>query len=85
MPDISMCRNMTCPSRMGCYRFRAIPNDPRQAWMSFAPEKGEDKCKSFDRVKLGDRVTEIDCEGVTRTGSGCSKNNNCTYPVCNPK
>ena len=27
MPDISMCMNHTCPHRMECYRYRAVPSE----------------------------------------------------------
>jgi hypothetical protein len=46
MPDISMCDNNDCPSRLGCYRFMAEPNPYRQAYMEFKfDERG--KCDHF--------------------------------------
>lgn len=27
MPDISMCKDFTCPLRKKCYRYTAIPNE----------------------------------------------------------
>ena len=35
MPDISMCRNETCPLKKSCYRYMAKPNEFRQAYSSF--------------------------------------------------
>jgi len=43
MPDISMCRNKTCPRRDKCYRYRAIPNEAWQSYSSY-PSEG---CTSF--------------------------------------
>lgn len=43
MPDISMCRNLDCPIRDLCYRYRAIP-DYYQAVADF----------KFDKVYLCD-------------------------------
>ena len=37
MPDISMCMNHTCPHRMECYRYRAVPSEYRQAYALFSP------------------------------------------------
>jgi len=47
MPDITMCRNKSCPSRLKCYRFVAVPNDRRQSYAGFKPEDGENKCEHF--------------------------------------
>lgn len=35
MPDISMCKNKTCPLRNTCYRFIAEPNPHRQVYAEF--------------------------------------------------
>lgn len=35
MPDISMCKNETCPLRKTCYRFMAKPSPWRQAYGEF--------------------------------------------------
>lgn len=32
MPDIAMCGDRTCPERMKCYRYRAIPTPHRQSY-----------------------------------------------------
>jgi hypothetical protein len=50
MPDISMCQNTTCPSRMKCYRYRAKPNGDRQSWAAFAPADGDPICNAFMEV-----------------------------------
>ena len=34
-PDISMCKNKTCPLRMTCYRFTAKPDPWQQAYGEF--------------------------------------------------
>lgn len=47
MPDISMCKNETCPSRFKCYRYQATPSKYLQCYASFAPKDGEDKCDYF--------------------------------------
>lgn len=35
MPDISLCRNTTCPLREKCYRATAIPNEYGQSYTIF--------------------------------------------------
>lgn len=47
MPDISMCQNKDCPSRLKCYRYMAMPNEYRQAYMTFAPRGGAAQCEDF--------------------------------------
>lgn len=47
MPDISMCKNNTCPSRKSCYRHTATPNPNRQTYNLFEVEKGKDKCPYY--------------------------------------
>lgn len=42
MPDISMCANKDCTLRMGCYRYRAVPNPYRQSFGGFS-----EPCKHF--------------------------------------
>lgn len=50
MPDIAMCANKTCASRMQCFRYRAIPNGDRQSWASFNPPAGADRCDRFKPI-----------------------------------
>lgn len=56
MPDISMCFNEDCPSNVLCYRYMAIPNEWRQAYMAYQVEDGEEKCNSFLEIYLDDQV-----------------------------
>jgi len=37
MPDISMCSGIGCKLRFGCYRFKAIPNEPYQSYFPELP------------------------------------------------
>jgi hypothetical protein len=79
MPDISLCRNVMCPSKDYCHRYTATPSEFRQSYGGFGPEDGEDKCDMFwpnskdsTRCKLG---------GVKRDGEMCNLDY-CTYPKC---
>lgn len=45
MPDISMCKNKKCTQRLMCYRYMAMPNPYRQAYMDF--EQEGNICASF--------------------------------------
>ncbi len=56
MPDISCCRNRTCPSRHECYRFRAVPSQ-RQSMACFVPVLGQDRCDFFVKIVPGDRLS----------------------------
>jgi hypothetical protein len=47
MPDISMCQNEDCPSKLKCYRFMARPNAHWQAYSVFVVPKRKVKCDSF--------------------------------------
>jgi hypothetical protein len=47
MPDISMCMNKECKSKNQCFRYRALPNEHRQAYMEFKPAEGHNSCESF--------------------------------------
>lgn len=46
MPDISMCNNYKCPSRLTCYRFLAEPSSV-QTYALFEVKEGEDRCSSY--------------------------------------
>jgi hypothetical protein len=61
MPDISMCANKACPSRMSCYRYRAKPSGDRQSWIFYTPEAGRDRCDRFAVIYApeGDHLTPI--------------------------
>ena len=57
MPDIAMCQNNQCPSFKKCYRAQVTPNPYRQAYMSFKPENGKNKCDRY--VSWYDTVNRI--------------------------
>lgn len=59
MPDISMCCNKTCPMRMSCYRFRAIPSRI-QGFCEF--QNDGDKCDYFMQIAPTDRVRPLEEE-----------------------
>jgi hypothetical protein len=46
MPDISMCKNDCCSLSEQCYRFRAIPDEFRQAFADFHPND-DGQCDFF--------------------------------------
>ena len=48
MPDFSMCLDQECPSRVHCYRYRAKPNEYRQAYATYKHE-GE-RCWAYTSV-----------------------------------
>jgi len=50
MPDIAMCKNLSCPSFGECYRAQAVPSEHRQAYMFYAPNS-TGKCDDFIRNK----------------------------------
>lgn len=46
MADYTLCNDRQCPSREGCFRFKA----PRSTWQSvadFGRKKGEEACADF--------------------------------------
>jgi len=47
MPDIAMCQNEECPSRMKCYRYTAVPDEFRQGYCAFFVKKLRKKCDDF--------------------------------------
>lgn len=47
MPDISMCMNEACKSKLDCYRYTATPTDGMQAYSGFKVEEGDARCGSF--------------------------------------
>lgn len=51
MSDITMCRNISCPSRNTCYRFTKTPSE-RQYYSNFKPEyPGKNKCEFYWKDK----------------------------------
>lgn len=55
MPDISMCRNRRCKLRIKCYRYRAIPDKHRQAYMAF-----QNPCADFWPIPAIRSMSEIE-------------------------
>lgn len=58
MPDISMCMNERCPSKLKCYRFMATKSD-FQSYMAYKVPAGEDRCGSFRRISPSKRAPRI--------------------------
>lgn len=50
MPDISMCSNKNCKSRLECYRYRAYPSKFMQSYIVVEGETDKDKCRYFWRL-----------------------------------
>jgi len=46
MPDITMCKDDTCPLRWKCYRYMAIPSG-RQSYFTESPREVA-RCEYFD-------------------------------------
>lgn len=46
MPDISMCLDGECPSRLTCWRFMATP-DCWQSYAAFERPDGTDRCYAY--------------------------------------
>ena len=73
MPDISMCRNVSCPLKEKCYRYMALPG----IWQSYATFKYDDGCDRFWPIRKGDLLrryitpeeTPVVPEEETRTDS----------------
>ena len=79
MPDISMCANALCPSKIYCYRFTAKPSEFRQTYAGFIVKEGEDKCDDF--YPNGKESEKCKLNGVKREGEICNLDY-CTYPKC---
>ena len=58
MPDISMCQNQDCKLKETCYRFKAVPNEHRQSYSDFKPDK-DGNCKYYWEVRKGHRIVTI--------------------------
>lgn len=46
MPDISLCQDGYCPSRLSCYRFTAPPNEV-QSYTDFGRERDRERCEAY--------------------------------------
>lgn len=58
MPDISKCKNESCPKKERCYRYTVPPSEFRQAYGSFAPDENG-FCLFFWPNEAGDKDEEI--------------------------
>ena len=48
MPDVTMCKDTRCPSRLSCYRFVAYPAEYDQPWFITSPRyHTEDRCPYY--------------------------------------
>jgi hypothetical protein len=47
MPDISMCKDHECPSRLKCYRYMAEPSEQWQPYAKFERRPNADRCVFF--------------------------------------
>ena len=56
MADITMCMDMSCPERLSCYRYQAIPNPYRQSYLAESPRK-MDGCDYYSKVKEDDEIS----------------------------
>jgi len=79
MADISMCENITCPSKEYCYRYTATPNEFRQSYGVFTLEEDEINCSHF--YPNGKDSNKCKLRGVKRDGEICNLDY-CTYPKC---
>jgi hypothetical protein len=79
MPDISMCRNLHCPSKDYCHRFTATPSELWQSYANFGPEDDETSCSYF--WPNGKDSNKCKHNGVKREGEICNLEQ-CNYPKC---
>ena len=57
MPDISMCANNKCSKKKDCYRYRALPDSPWQAYSEFEP-LASGQCDYFEPLIDGDLLDD---------------------------
>lgn len=62
MPDFSICCNRDCPLRESCYRYRAVPSEPQQAYAYFEyiSQDASVFCAWFMAIEEGDRLLSMD-------------------------
>jgi hypothetical protein len=61
MSDLSMCGDITCPSRGSCHRYCAMPDPERQTYAGFLRDPEAQACDDFMVWKPGDRqLTEVE-------------------------
>ncbi len=59
MPDITMCKDGSCPVRRHCYRFSAKATPQRQSYFMGSPRgDDEDACDHYMPTEVGDDVAE---------------------------
>jgi len=51
MPDISMCLDGECPSRLTCWRFMATPSECRQSYLAAPRVAGEERCYAYWEIE----------------------------------
>lgn len=65
MPDIAMCRDVLCKSKETCYRFKATPNEYRQAYVNTNREEDAINCDMYweycDKCHQFNGVHKISC------------------------
>lgn len=61
MPDIAMCADTRCPSRLTCYRFAAAPSE-NQSYMDFDRRTWDDKCERYVEVISKSQVRRLDAQ-----------------------
>ena len=62
MPDISMCNNNSCPSKISCYRFMAKPSSPYQWYSTFEVPEGKDRCDDFIEAHSKSQLKRLDTQ-----------------------
>ncbi len=53
MPDISMCLDDECPSRLTCWRFMATPSEYRQSYLLAPRVAGDERCYAYLKMEDG--------------------------------
>lgn len=59
--DITMCADVSCPSRKSCYRFMVIPSPIRQSYGDFHRNDNDDKCDYY--INMWENYDGSDSEG----------------------
>lgn len=59
MPDITLCRDHTCPQKESCYRFLAEPEKYWQSYFAESPRNG-DECRYYWEVEEKTLKTKTD-------------------------
>lgn len=60
-PDIEMCSDSDCPSRVKCYRFAAKPSE-NQSYMDFDRRTWDDRCESYVESISKSQVRRLDAQ-----------------------